>query len=90
MNYELYDILTIEKIDYVIASTLLKDRNQYFLLIEATEDEDLKTNNIKVMKQSIFNNVDSELLYPVVDEKEFMEVEKLLKEAMKDNLKENK
>lgn len=90
MNYELYDILTIEKIDYVIASTLLKDRNQYFLLIEATEDEDLKTNNIKVMKQSIFNNVDPELLYPVVDEKEFMEVEKLLKEAMKDNLKENK
>lgn len=88
MNYELYDILTIDDLDYVIASTVLKDKNQYFLLIEANEKEDLQLNNIKVMKQTVFNNVDPELLYPIVDEKEFIEAEKLLREAMKDNLQD--
>ena len=33
MNYNLYDILTIEKTDYLIASTVFKNKQQYFLLV---------------------------------------------------------
>ena len=42
MNYNLYDILTIEKTDYLIASTVFKNKQQYFLLVETDENENLK------------------------------------------------
>ncbi len=88
MNYNLYDILTINKVDYLIASTLFKNRQQYFLLVETDENENLKFNNIKIMKQSIYNNLDPEMLYPITDEEEFTEIKNGLYESMSDELRE--
>lgn len=88
MNYNLYDILTINKVDYLIASTLFKNRQQYFLLVETDENENLKFNNIKIMKQSIYNNLDPDMLYPIIDEEEFTEIKSGLYESMSDELRE--
>lgn len=88
MNYNLYDILTIEKIDYLIASTVFKNKQQYFLLVETDENENLKFNNIKIMKQSIYNNLEPDMLYPITDEEEFKEIKNDLYASMSDELKE--
>ena len=88
MNYNLYDILTINKVDYLIASTLFKNRQQYFLLVETDENENLKFNNIKIMKQSIYNNLDLEMLYPITDDEEFIEIKSGLYESMSDELRD--
>lgn len=88
MNYNLYDILTIEKTDYLIASTVFKNKQQYFLLVETDENENLKFNNIKIMKQSIYNNLDPDMLYPITDEEELAEVKSDLYESMSDELRE--
>ena len=88
MNYNLYDILTIEKTDYLIASTVFKNKQQYFLLVETDENENLKFNNIKIMKQSIYNNLEPDMLYPITDEEEFKEIKNDLYASMSDELKE--
>ena len=88
MNYNLYDILTINSVDYLIASTVFKNKYQYFLLIETDENEELKFNNIKIMKQSVYNNLDPEMLYPITEEEEFEEIKQSLYEAMSDEIKE--
>ena len=88
MNYNLYDILTINKVDYLIASTVFKNKQQYFLLVETDENENLKFNNIKIMKQSIYNNLDPDMLYPITDEEELSEVKSDLYESMSDELRE--
>ena len=88
MNYNLYDILTINKLDYLIASTVFKNKQQYFLLVETDENENLKFNNIKIMKQSIYNNLDPDMLYPITDEEEFEEIKNDLYASMSDELKE--
>ncbi len=89
MNYNLYDILVTDNTNYLIASTIFKNKYQYFLLIETDENEELKFNNIKIMKQSVYNNLDPEMLYPLTEEDEFEEVKHDLYEAMSDDLKEN-
>lgn len=88
MNYNLYDILTINKLDYLIASTVFKNKQQYFLLVETDENENLKFNNIKIMKQSIYNNLEPDMLYPITDEEEFKEIKNDLYASMSDELKE--
>lgn len=88
MNYNLYDILTIEKTDYLISSTVFKNKQQYFLLVETDENENLKFNNIKIMKQSIYNNLEPDMLYPITDEEEFKEIKNDLYASMSDELKE--
>lgn len=88
MNYNLYDILTINSVDYLIASTVFKNKYQYFLLIETDENEELKFNNIKIMKQSVYNNLDPEMLYPITEEEEFEEIKQSLYEATSDEIKE--
>ena len=88
MNYNLYDILTINKVDYLIASTVFKNKKQYFLLVETDENENLKFNNIKIMKQSIYNNLEPDMLYPITDEEEFKEIKNDLYASMSDELKE--
>lgn len=88
MNYNLYDILTINKVDYLIASTVFKNKQQYFLLVETDENENLKFNNIKIMKQSIYNNLEPDMLYPITDEEEFKEIKNDLYASMSDELKE--
>ena len=88
MNYNLNDILTIEKTDYLISSTVFKNKQQYFLLVETDENENLKFNNIKIMKQSIYNNLEPDMLYPITDEEEFKEIKNDLYASMSDELKE--
>ncbi len=88
MHYDLYDIVTIDQSDYLIASTYIQDKTQYFLLVETNEDEELNYKNIKVMKQSVYNNVDPDLLYPVIEETELNQVKKRLEEAMQVDLED--
>ena len=88
MHYDLYDIVTIDQSDYLIASTYIQDKTQYFLLVETNEDEELNYKNIKVMKQSVYNNVDPDLLYPVIEETELKQVKKRLEEAMQVDLED--
>ncbi len=88
MNYELYDILTLNKVDYVISSLIVHEKNQYFLLTEIDEEENIKTNHIKIMKRAIENNLEPDVLYPVLDETEFQTVKELLESAMMFDLKE--
>lgn len=84
MYYDLNDILTMDNKDYFVASTFLEGKEQYFLLIETDQKEDLNLDSIKVMKQSIFENKEPELLYPVVDESELKKVYPKLLEVMDD------
>ena len=88
MHYDLYDIVTIDQSDYLIASTYIQDKTQYFLLVETNEDEELNYKNIKVMKQSVYNNVDPDVLYPVIEETELNQVKKRLEEAMQVDLED--
>ena len=56
--------------------------------METDENENLKFNNIKIMKQSIYNNLDPDMLYPIIDEEEFTEIKSGLYESMSDELRE--
>jgi len=85
MNYDLYDILTVENIDYVIASFLKQNDSIYYLLVEVDQEENMKLNNIRVMKQSLVNNIDPEMLYPVSKE-ELAQVKPHLQEIMEETM----
>ena len=56
--------------------------------ISNSENENLKFNNIKIMKQSIYNNLEPDMLYPITDEEEFKEIKNDLYASMSDELKE--
>ncbi len=88
MNYELYDILTIENEKYIISSMVIENNTIYYLLLEIDDDENLNPENAKIYKQSTMNNIEPDKLYPVLDEKELSTVTKSLYDAMQFDLKE--
>ena len=88
MNYELYDILTIENDKYIISSMVIENNTIYYLLLEIDDDENLNPENAKIYKQSTMNNIEPDKLYPVLDEKELSTVTKSLYDAMQFDLKE--
>ena len=53
MNHELYDILTLDEKNYTIASIIVENNYEYFLLIEINEDEEINPNEIKIMKRPL-------------------------------------
>ena len=88
MTYDLYDILTINDIKYIIIATYFDDKTQYFLLVELNDYEEIMPKNIKVVKQSVYNNLDTDILRPVKDIEELHKVKKILDGMMKENLKD--
>ncbi len=88
MTYDLYDILTINDIKYIIIATYFDDKTQYFLLVELNDYEEIMPKNIKVVKQSVYNNLDTDILRPVKDIEELQKVKKILEGMMKENLKD--
>ena len=88
MNYELYDILTIENEKYIISSMVIENNTIYYLLLEIDDDENVNPENAKIYKQSTMNNIEPDKLYPVLDEKELSTVTKSLYDAMQFDLKE--
>ena len=90
MNYELYDILTIEKEKYIISSMVIENNTIYYLLLEIDEEENINPENVKIYKQAAINNIEPDKLYPVLDEKELSTVTKSLFDAMQFDLKEEK
>lgn len=87
MNYELYDILTINEKEYTIASIIVENNFEYFLLVEMNNDE-LNTEFPKIKKRPLQNNFAPERLYDIEDEVELKKVSRLLENAMLDDLKE--
>jgi len=87
MDFELYDILTLEDGEFVISSIIVEGKNEYFLLNEIDEEENVK-DNVKIMKRAIENNLEPDVLYEVEEANELQKVSKLLENAMLDNLKE--
>lgn len=88
MNYELYDILTIENDKYIISSMVIENNTIYYLLLEIDDDENINSENAKIYKQLTINNLEPDTLYPVIDEKELSTVTKSLYDAMQFDLKE--
>lgn len=88
MNYELYDILTIENEKYIISSMVIENNTIYYLLLEIDDDENLNPENAKIYKQSTMNNIEPDKLYPVLDENELSKATKSLYDAMQFDLKE--
>ena len=88
MNYELYDILTIENEKYIISSMVIENNTIYYLLLEIDNEENVNSENAKIYKQSTMNNIEPDKLYPVLDEKELSTVTKSLYDAMQFDLKE--
>lgn len=88
MNYELYDILTIENEKYIISSMVIENNTIYYLLLEIDDEENVNSENSKIYKQSTMNNIEPDKLYPVLDEKELSIVTKSLFDAMQFDLKE--
>lgn len=88
MNYELYDILTIENEKYIISSMAIEGKNIYYLLLEIDDQENVHPENTKIYKQLTVNNLEPDKLYPVLDEKELSTVTKSLYDAMQFDLKE--
>ena len=88
MNYELYDILTIENDKYIISSMVIENNTIYYLLLEIDDEENVNSENSKIYKQSTMNNIEPDKLYPVLDEKELSIVTKSLFDAMQFDLKE--
>ena len=78
MNYDVYDILTIDGQEYVVVSKVLEANKWYFLLNEIDEEENLKPNGIKIFEQSTLNNLELDVLYPVEDEEELKKATNLL------------
>ncbi len=78
MNYDVYDILTIDGQEYVVVSKVLEANKWYFLLNEIDEEENLKPNGIKIFEQSTLNNLEPDVLYPVEDEEELKKATNLL------------
>lgn len=87
MNYELYDILTIEDKEFIISSFIEYNHNQYFLLNEIDENEN-PLENVKIVKRSLGVNLEPDMLYPVLEEEELIQVKDLLLNAMLDDIKE--
>ena len=52
MQYELYDILTIEDKKYIIASIICENATYYYLLLEVDDEENIHDTNVKVCKQA--------------------------------------
>ncbi len=88
MNYELYDILTIENKKYIISSMSIEGKNIYYLLLEIDDQENVNPKNAKIYKQLTVNNLEPDKLYPVLDEEELSTVTKSLYDAMQFDLKE--
>lgn len=88
MNYELYDILTIEDKEYTIASIIVDEKWEYFLLLGINNEEEINPEEIKIQKRPLENNINPKKLYPVEDEQELKKVSRLLENAMLDNVKE--
>ena len=51
MNYELYDILTIENKKYIISSMSIEGKNIYYLLLEIDDQENVNPKNAKIYKK---------------------------------------
>ncbi len=87
MNYELYDILTIDNKKYIISSMIIENKNIYYLLLETDSQENINFKSTKIYKQLAINNLESDKLYPVFDEKELSVVTKSLYDAMQFDVK---
>ena len=88
MNYELYDILTIENEKYIISSMAIEGKNIYYLLLEIDDQENVHPENTKIYKQLTGKKLEPDKLYPVLDEEELSTGTKSLYEAMQFDLKE--
>ena len=53
MNYELYDILTIENEKYIISSMVIENNTIYYLLLEIDDDENLNPENAKIILKKV-------------------------------------
>lgn len=68
MNYQEYDIVRIDNKEYVIAKTSEIASNKYLLLVRIDEEENACSDDILIRKQSIYNNIEPDKLYPLSDE----------------------
>ena len=88
MQYELYDILTIEDKKYIVASMIVEENNYYYLLLETDDQENINPKKAKICKQMTVNNIEQDKLYPVVDKEELDKVATSLYAAMQFDLDE--
>ena len=84
MNYQEYDIVRIDNKEYVIAKTSEIASNKYLLLVRIDEEENVYSDDVLVMKQSIYNNIEPDKLYPLSEE-EKVSVYPMLKELLEDS-----
>ena len=78
MNFELYDILTIEDENYVLVSKVLYQSTWYFMLNKVDQEENLIPNQVAIYKQTAVSPDNPFKLEPIVEENELREVTKLL------------
>ena len=83
MNYQEYDIVRIDNKEYVIAKTSEINSNKYLLLVRIDEEENVCSDDILIRKQSIYNNIEPDKLYPL-NEEEKDSVYPMLKELLEE------
>ena len=83
MTFQEYDILRIDNKEYVIAKTKEINKMKYFLLVRVDEEENVYSDDILIMKQSIYNNIEPDKLYPL-NEEEKDSVYPMLKELLEE------
>ena len=70
--------------EYVIAKTSEINSNKYLLLVRTDEEENIYSNDILIRKQSIYNNIEPDKLYPLSDEEKasiYLMLKDLLEES---------
>lgn len=82
MQYEICDILTIDNLKYAVVSKVLFNNAFYYMLSEVDEDENIKSNNLKIYKQIAVNNLEPDKLYPIDNIDELNEVTTLLNDSL--------
>ncbi len=83
MIFQEYDIVRIDNKEYVIAKTKEISKTKYFLLVRVDEEENVYSDDILIMKQSIYNNIEPDKLYPL-NEEEKDSVYPMLKELLEE------
>ncbi len=82
MQYEICDILTIDNLKYAVVSKVLFNNAFYYMLSEVDEDENIKSNNLKIYKQIAVNNLEPDKLYLIDNIDELNEVTTLLNDSL--------
>ena len=83
MIFQEYDIVRIDNKEYVIAKAKEISKTKYFLLVRVDEEENVYSDDILIMKQSIYNNIEPDKLYPL-NEEEKDSVYPMLKELLEE------